>query len=242
MPRLAAVALAWLLGACVTVAQAGSFQITPLRVDLSASRSTATLAVKNQGDAPAVMHVRLFAWSQEGGRDTHTPTRDILATPPIFTIPAHGEQVVRIGLRRKPDPRRELSYRVFLEEVPDGANPAAGQGVRVMMRFSLPLFVDTSAKPVTAHDWRAVLTSVGEIRLRLDNHGNRHAKVGVLSVSRPSGESPLAKHEGLAYVLPGQRREWTLRPQASPQPGEILKIAAQSDEGSIDAEIRLEQE
>ena len=30
----------------------------------------------------------------------------------------HGEQIVRVGLRRGPDPQRELAYRLYLQEVP----------------------------------------------------------------------------------------------------------------------------
>lgn len=228
--------------AALPVAMAGSFQVHPLRVDLSAQQTTSMLTIHNQGDAPATMQVRLLTWSQRSGEDVHEATRELLATPPIFTIPSHGQQIVRIGMRRKPDAQRELSYRLLLEEVPNAALPESEPGVNMLMRFSLPVFVATPAKPVVERNWRALLSPAGELRLSLDNRGNRHAKVAVLTVSRPSGTTPLLKHEGLTYVLSDQQRSWSLRPEGRPQPGETLKIVAQSDEGSFDAEVTLERE
>src|SRR3546814_9833017 len=64
-----------------------------------------------------------MAWSQSGGKDVFAAVDDILATPPIFTIPAGGSQVIRVGSRRAPDPQHERAYRLFLREVPPAPQP-----------------------------------------------------------------------------------------------------------------------
>ena len=57
----------------------------------------------NHGQAAAVVQLEPMAWAHMAGKDTYTPTNEILATPPIFTIPAGGAQIVRVGLRRAVD-------------------------------------------------------------------------------------------------------------------------------------------
>src|SRR5262245_29568931 len=93
---------------------AGSFEVNPVRVDLSAAARTSAVTVRNTGSEAVIVQLSVVAWSQEDGRDVYTETKEILATPPIATIPAGGEQIIRAGLRRAPDAQRELSYRLFL--------------------------------------------------------------------------------------------------------------------------------
>ena len=61
-------------------------------------------------------------------------------SPPIATIAPDKEQIIRVGLRRAPDKERELSYRLFLQEVPAPPKPGF-QGLQVALRVGLPVFV-----------------------------------------------------------------------------------------------------
>src|SRR5215470_478534 len=74
---------------------AGSFEVNPVRVDLSAAARTAAVTVRNTGAEAVVVQLSVVAWSQEDGRDVYSDTKEILATPPIATIPAGGEQIIR---------------------------------------------------------------------------------------------------------------------------------------------------
>ncbi len=109
------------------IAQAGSYGINPVKLTLSAQNSTQIITVRNDGAQAAVMQVELAAWSQADGQDVYTPTRELLATPPIFTVPAGVSQIIRVGLRRAPDEQRELVYRLFLQEVPPPAKDRHGE-------------------------------------------------------------------------------------------------------------------
>ena len=121
-------------------AHAGSFQVNPIRVDLTPKAQTTALSVRNTGTEPVVVQVSVEAWAQDEGKDVYSPTREIIATPPVLTIPPDQERVVRIGLRRAPDKGRELSYRLFLQEVPPPPQPGF-QGIVVALRVGLPVFV-----------------------------------------------------------------------------------------------------
>ena len=101
-----------------SVASAASLGVSPVRVTLSESQSMGAITVRNDGAEPVSMQMEMLNWSQAEGKDVLTPTRDLLANPPIFTVPAGGSQLVRVGLRRAPDGQRELTYRIGLQELP----------------------------------------------------------------------------------------------------------------------------
>ena len=121
-------------------AGAGTFTISPLRVDFTGAASTAALTVRNEEAAPVVVQAEGLAWSQDGGQDAFQPTRDLLVSPAVFTLAPGGSQLVRVALRRGPDATRELSYRMMLQEVPQAASPDF-TGLQVALRLSIPVFV-----------------------------------------------------------------------------------------------------
>ena len=90
---------------------AGTFTISPLRVDFADATGMAVLTVRNEDATPVVVQTQGLAWSQEAGQDALTPSRDILISPAVFTLQPGGSQLVRVALRRNVDPARELTYR-----------------------------------------------------------------------------------------------------------------------------------
>ena len=148
-PALAQRATAWLLMlAAAGTAAAGNFSVAPVRIELQGAQRTAVVTVHNNDDAPLLIQVSTLAWSQPEGDDKYEATHDLLATPPVFTLPAKGEQIVRVALRRDPDATRELDYRLLLAEVPQSTDKDF-TGLRVALHLSLPVFVKAVA-PATA--------------------------------------------------------------------------------------------
>jgi fimbrial chaperone protein len=202
---LASAAALWL-----PPASAGSFSISPLRVEFSAQATTAALTIRNEEDSPALVQVETLLWSQSAGEDKLEPTKDLLVSPTVFTLQPRGSQLVRVALRGTPDPTRELSYRVILQEVPPEASPDF-TGLRVALRLSIPVFVapTASAKPDLA--WSAVRDASGAIVLRADNNGGAHARVLSFTLTPESGTGAVLQDSVATYVLPGQYRTWTLQ-------------------------------
>jgi fimbrial chaperone protein len=221
--------------AAVFPAAAGSFSVTPVRTVLSAGQQVASLVVKNDGADPAVVQLELVSWSQQDGKDVYAATREILATPPIFTVPAGGSQVVRVGLRRAPDPRLELTYRVFMQEVPP---PPKGdfKGLRVALRLGIPVFVTPSQAAAPVLRWRAARSPDG-LKLTLSNTGNAHVQVTDLRIA-PAGGKDLYRQPQSVYVLPGRSRDWLLK--ASPPAGAPLRLYARTDSGDVQADVVVE--
>ncbi|MGH8522965.1 MAG: fimbrial biogenesis chaperone [Gammaproteobacteria bacterium] len=90
---------------------AGSLEFTPLRINLSQQTSTEVITVKNNGGAAVVVQLQLLKWAMDGEKDVYAGSDEVLATPPIFTLPVAASQVVRVGLTQPVDARREQATR-----------------------------------------------------------------------------------------------------------------------------------
>ena len=228
---------------CAGIANAGTIGVSPVRVTLSDSQKIGSFSVRNEGTEPITMQMEVLSWSQREGKAVFAATRELLANPPIFTIPAGNSQLVRVGLRRAPDAQRELSYRVILEELPPPPDPDSsdsGSGARMTLRISLPVFVlpEIEAKPVLL--WQAVRTSQGALKISLSNSGNAHIQIKNFKLSLLDSAQPWLTQQSSDYVLAGQSRDWILpaNPEnPAPPPGVSLKLFAQTDAGDIEAEV-----
>jgi fimbrial chaperone protein len=224
---------------CAGIASAGTIGVSPVRVTLSDSQRIGSLSVRNDGAEPVTMQMEVLSWSQREGNAVFAATRELLANPPIFTIPAGSSQLVRVGLRRAPDVQRELTYRVILQELPPPPNPDL-TGARMTLRISLPVFVspEIEAKPVLL--WQAARTSQGALKISLSNNGNGHIQIKNFKLSLLDSAQPWVTLQSSDYVLAGQSRDWIVlvSPEnPAPPPGVTLQLFAQTDAGDIEAEV-----
>jgi fimbrial chaperone protein len=235
-------ALFWGLAFVVamTVAHAGSFTVNPVRVTLSPSQAVAAITVKNVGAESTVVQLETSSWSQHEGKDNLTSTNDILATPPIITIPPGGSRIIRVGLRRAPDPQHELTYRLFLREVPP-PEPIA-QALRVALLISMPVFVVPPHTLTTEIKWQALRTNDGNIRLLASNVGQQHIQLGQLAIAAAEGGPPIATRNMADYLLPDNTREWTLTPTSPVAAGKRLSISSVADVGPVKTNVVLQDD
>lgn len=209
-----------------------------MRASLSAGRAVEALTVRNDGAEPAVIQLEAVSWSQKDGKDIYVPTREIIASPPIFTVPPGGAQVVRVGLRRAPDAQRELAYRLYLQEVPQPPKPGF-QGLQVALRVGVPVFVNSIAGSAPKLRWKIRRTPDGKLVLQASNEGTAHIQVANFTLAPARGE-PFPTQHSAAYVLPGQSREWPLKLPAMPAAGASLTLVAQTDAGEAKADLLVE--
>jgi fimbrial chaperone protein len=230
------------LASVATSACGGTFQVTPIRLEFSGSQRAGALTVRNDTADPQVLQIELSEWSQHDGKDVYATTADLLATPPIVTIPPGREQVFRVGLRRVPDPTRELAYRVFLQEiVPPPAPDFAG--LQVSLRVGIPVFVKPlapAAKPVAT--WTGRITPNGTLAVMAMNNSNVHLQIMDFKLTVPDSNAVVASNEQMSYLLPDQSREWLLEVKpALPAGITRLHLMAQTDAGPFEAELVLEK-
>lgn len=237
--RVVGAALAGLLIAVLAVAQAQASQVSirPLGLTFEADRSVETFRVRNPGRDPVTVQLEAFSWSQGRHGDELSPTRELLITPPIFTLPPSATQLVRVGLRRAPDPDRELSYRVRFTEVPPPRKPGF-TGLAVTLQVSVPVFVEPSVSTAAAPRWHARMDGDGRVDLTVENRGNAHLKlteVGVLVEGAEIGRARLLK-----YVLPGRSRALTVPVSRSVSPGTNLEIEARTGRSAQSFRVRVD--
>jgi len=230
-------------GLSPTQVHAGTFSISPLRAELSSSAQTGALTLRNQEATPVVVQAEVMLWEQAGGEDKLTPTRDVLVSPAVFTIPGNGSQLVRIALRRPADAKQELSYRLILTEVPQQASPEF-TGLNVALRLSLPIFVAPATTAEPRIEWSATRSANGEMALTARNAGTAHARILNFNVSPAASATPGIQQDVTAYILPGQARTWTLdnkqNEATSSTDWQRLRVKGTTEAGDFEVEIQPE--
>jgi fimbrial chaperone protein len=234
--RASASLLALLLALGAVRAEASTFNISPIRADLSAAHRTEALTIVNADAEPVVIQVKVVAWSQKDGSEQLDDTREILSTPPVLQIPANAQQIVRVALRRDPDAAQELTYRVIFEEVPQAA-PKDFTGLRVALRLSIPVFVAPSqGRPNPQVAWQSRWLPNGQLEIAAINHGTGHYQVMDFEARFPGSLMPLRGNTA-KYVLPGSRMVWTLTPPADAVRQGVIPLHGHSDQGEFSAEV-----
>ncbi|MGA2778774.1 MAG: fimbria/pilus periplasmic chaperone [Steroidobacteraceae bacterium] len=226
----------WLAALAVAnFAHASSFNISPIRAELSGAHHTDVMTLTNADDGPVVVEVRVVKWSQDNGADQLDDTRELLVTPPVLQIPGKGEQIIRVALRREPDPTRETTYRLIFQEVPQAATPDF-TGLRVALRLSVPIFVAPSRGKAQADvAWDAHWLPDGTLEVAATNSGNGHLQVIDFELQLPGG----AVVRGLTakYLLAGSHMVWTVAPPADAQKDGAITIHGHSDQGEFSADV-----
>jgi fimbrial chaperone protein len=218
--------------------ESSTFSIAPIRVELSGSQLMEVLTVRNDGDAPIVLQARAMRWMQEDGVDSFAETREVLVAPPVLTVPAHASQIVRVALRRPADSGRELSYRLFLQEVPQAvARP--DRGLTVALQMSLPVFIaPEQPEPTPQIEWRGRWQDDGSLELNALNHGSRHLQL--FNVRLEIGaDGRKVDMQPSRYILAGAQGRWLVKPPADlPRAASIL-VHGESDRGKFSAPVAL---
>jgi fimbrial chaperone protein len=230
-------------GLSPTQVHAGTFSISPLRAELSSRAQTGALTLRNQESTPVVVQAEVLLWEQVEGEDKLSPTRDVLVSPAVFTIPGNGSQLVRVALRRPADAKQELSYRLILTEVPQQASPEF-TGLNVALRLSLPVFVAPATTAEPRVEWSAARSAEGALALSARNAGNAHARVLNFNVAPAGSATAGVQQDVTAYLLPGQARTWTLDKKqnetTSSTDWQRLLVKGTTEAGDFEVEIRPE--
>ena len=211
--------------------RAASLQVSPVTVDLTAPAQAASVNLRNNGDRPVNVQVRVYGWTQSGGDDQLAPAKDVVASPPAATLQPGTTYTIRVARTAAPVTAGEETYRLLVDELPDVNVRRPADAVNLVIRYSIPVFfADRSAGAELRWDVRR---DGGGLVVEATNTGNRHAKIANLTVASPAGRVSFG--QGLnGYVLPGATRRWTAAAGGQRiQPGSSVNITANGDDYAV---------
>jgi fimbrial chaperone protein len=218
-------ALSALWWAACPMAVAGSISVAPTTIDVPAD-GLAVFYVVNRGGEPAMVQIEPFDWSQSQGRDRLSESSTLEVSPPMARLAPGERQLVR--LRAPSSGAQERSYRLMVSELPDpGADSV--RAVRVLLRFSVPVFTRAPARAEPELVWRLQRQPDG-IHLSVRNEGARHAKLLRVALAVGDRTIDVAAH-ALIYVLPGGARSWRL-PDVAWEAGDAVTLVTRADGAS----------
>jgi fimbrial chaperone protein len=213
-------------------ASAGSLQVAPVLVDVTAPGAASTVTLHNEGATPINAQIRVFRWSLVNGKERLDPTDDVIASPPSVTLSPKGQYITRIVRVSKQPVVGEESYRLMIDQLPDLSQQRNG-AVNLMVRYSIPVFFGVPDKKNPSMAW-SVATSGDKITLTARNSGDRRLRISALTLRDASGKS-LSFGNGLAgYALGQSSVSWTI-PRRGFTPSGAASVVAQSDGGPIQA-------
>ena len=183
-------------------AHAASITITPVGVAVTVPDKAGNVSLINNSETATRVQIRIFRWKQVEGKEVLEQTRDVVASPPVASIPPGAKYTLRLARIAAAPVTGEESYRLIIDELPPPIDPKAGaSGVQLLLRASIPAFFSTrDAKPDV--QWRA-WSAGGKLHVSATNKGSRHLKLTDFAIEGPSGATRIIATGSNAYVLPG---------------------------------------
>ncbi|RUO28080.1 phytochrome sensor protein [Aliidiomarina sedimenti] len=217
-------------------AHASSFTVQPIRAELSANQQVFAMRVRNTSSSDVSIQLDVKQWQQANGHELYTDTDELLAVPPIFTVAANQTQTIRVGLRRAPDPELELSYRLYLRELPPADDHSSG--VKMALNIGVPVFVEpTTGSANHQLEWQTLLNNQGRQVISVVNHGNGHAQITRLQASSLSQDFSRSLND---YVLPGASRTWVLPSDFAVSDSSALQLRARVNGNEQSRTVQLD--
>jgi fimbrial chaperone protein len=225
------------LTACLVSASAvaGTLQVSPIRISISADGKAGVVRLHNQSDVPSLVQVEALAWNDTEDLAEVPRTSEILAVPPVFEIAAGGEQLIRLALRRPLTSGTEQAYRLLITEVPRAVGDGV-QGIAFALRLNLPVFV-TPEGALPQPTW-SLERAAGGATLTLGNEGTAHVRVRSVALFEDGGTQPVFVSDEGGYVLAGRERSWQLD-LARLKAGASLTVKAETDLGELEAPVDI---
>lgn len=168
-----------------------------------------SLWLSNTDDSPLHAQVRIFRWKQIDFADQLTPSRQLIASPPIIEIAANSRQLIRIIRVDKVDEPAEIAYRLSINELPS-TSPQKNK-LHFILQYSVPVFVSNITMDTTEAKLLWTLKrQASDIFLEVSNLGTNHAQLSGLTYINQKGMRNEINLGLVGYVLPGSVMRWKL--------------------------------
>ena len=192
---------------------AASIRLSPVSVEILNDQSASSISLYNQSNESTDLQVRVFEWRQNAGQDQLIPTDEIAVSPPFLKLQPNDSYNLRV-VRINPAPvSGEQTYRIIIDELQKPIdNRKADQGINVLLRSSLPLFI-VNKDAITKLTW-SIQQEQNTSSLMISNVGNRHALLNnLMLVDVTANKSYAIKVNTVnGYILAGKARNFNISP------------------------------
>lgn len=215
-------------------ASAGLFQVTPVRLPLSATVKSGILTIKNQNKEPMRIQASGFAWSQSpDGAPVLSASSDLVFFPSMLSLKPGESRNIRVGSATGAGPV-EKTYRVIIEELPPPRRPGDANAVRVLVKMSIPVFIQPAA-PRPEPRFQAARTDDHRLTFALANTGSSHFMTRALEVLGVDGDGKQLFTQDLPawYVLAGSNRQYAVELPDVACGAARIEVRAKTDEKTV---------
>lgn len=186
----------------------GSFQIFPVKVLIDAKKKIEKLTIRNLSEEDLTVQLAAFVWMQDkAGNDNYEPAKDLVITPKILTLKKGEEKIIRVGYMGH-GASKELSYRLFVEELPVKKEDASE--IKILLRLNMPIFI----RPLKVMHTAVIEDMQFQERkfsIMLRNTGNAHIMINTVRVVGYDGDDKeiFQQEQKGWYLLNGASRVYT---------------------------------
>lgn len=181
--------------------------VSPTLIALSPLEPVANLTLTNESASPVVLDLQALKWQQKGEKDLFSEDEDLIVTPPLFTIPPFGQQIVRLGLENPAFGKKEQAYRLFIQEVASKFVTKTN-GLNVVLNISLPVILRTATAVEQRVLWRFYKDKDNKPWISATNQGNNVVFINKLQGFNKKGVAEGKTIETFTYLLPGSTKNW----------------------------------
>jgi fimbrial chaperone protein len=221
-------------------AHAGSFEVAPTSIELKPSE-TAVFYLINHSTEPIVAQVEGYAWRQDETQtdvDQYDDTSDLIISPPMVRLMPKQRQTIRLMVKPNASAASsERTFRLIVSEIPDPGNAGPKDGVRMLLQFSVPVFMRSPNLLTGKLEWSAQKNG-DDLTLTAQNEGQQHAKLSGITLETSSGQSLPVNDGKFRYILGGTNAMWTL-PHVTAVSGQSVHVKAFDDIANASIDIPL---
>lgn len=214
-------------------AHASNFEIAPVVLELSSSRTAGVVKIVNNDNHDVSLQLRAFEWNQTDSKDDLQPTQNLIISPPVFSLAPGASQVIRI-VSKQPSGPNEIAFRMLIDEIPSAAE---GATINFKFRISMPVFIAANGASKLQLDYSLQAGKPGKLIVR--NTGNRRTRLLDLAFTLPNGKKVNPPAGGNPYTLAGVTRQYLIESDTPLVAGSKVKMTATGDSGPIETELTV---
>jgi fimbrial chaperone protein len=189
---------------------APQINFTPTRLVIAKGQTSTSMLLRNDGGEPMRFQVSASRWSNDpDGQIVLQPTTDVVFFPVLFSVEPGQSRRLRVAVSERAV-ERELSYRLFIEQLP-ARSADRSSGVQMLMRASIPIFVQPPSMVARATLDDATAAG-GRLSFTVHNIGTVHVSIAQVTVHAPARNAAKPFDTQLPgwYLLSGETRAYSV--------------------------------